>query len=298
MAYPVDGRTLLSSHTIGELSTTRPTRLAPAHALGGLGKSGDRNASSRGYAVLTAFSLGRERDVRDIVRVDTLAQRSGARSGVRSLSSALRNTNRGISMVDVAKEGLTEIRAKLDELLALATEAKDGPIVGEDRTRFIERFEQLKVDIDNISATTRFDGKPLIDGTLEGKPISLNVGTKGSSADIVKLDFEGAGSKALGVQPLDVNTQSGADLAETMLKFILDDFDQSHLGHANSKREILGAIAGQRSAGRSRANEQRFELANVRRKAVSAREFSTRRASAALVVQASIRPALVLQLLA
>ncbi|MFP6686138.1 MAG: hypothetical protein VB934_15580, partial [Polyangiaceae bacterium] len=234
MTYTVDARSLLPNHLIREGSTTRPNRLVPSHALGGLRPGGERDAT-QGNALLQALSLAQNRGQRDGVQVEISLRSSSEQRDAHSLSSALRNTNRGLSMVDTARQAYSSIREKLEEMLSVAQEAKDAPAVGDDRTRLTERFDELKVEIDWLSVSTEYEGRPLLDGSLAKSPVYLNLGTKGATGDELKIDFAAASSKSLGVGVLDVNAQDTAAATETALQGIVATFAQDHQGRADIK---------------------------------------------------------------
>jgi len=296
MTYTVDARSLLPNHLIGEGSTTRPSRLVPSHALGALRPGKDRDAN-QGNALLQALSLAQNRGQRDGVQVEVSLRSSSEQRDAHSLSSALRTTNRGLSMVDTAREGYSSIREKLEEMLSVAQEAKDAPAVGADRVRLAERFDELKIEIDQISVSTEYGGRPLLDGRLVRSPIFLNLGTKGSADDELRIDFGAVSSESLGVTVLDVNAQDMAADTEVALQGIVAAFAQDHQGRADIKFDTLTQIAEKHTASREQASARSRDLGNVRQEALSAREFSSREATAALVVQASIEPAMAQRLL-
>ena len=296
MTYTVDARSLLSNHVIGEVSTTRPNRPVPSHALGGLGP-GEKRDAKQGNTLLRALSLAQSRGQRDGVQLEISLRSSAEQRDAHSLSAALRTTNRGLSIVDTAREGLSSIREKLDEMLSVAQEAKDAASAGDDRLRLTERFEELKVEIDQLSVSTEYGGRPLLDGSLASSPVYLNLGTKGSTNDEFRIDFAAASSENLGVAVLDVNAQASSADTETALQGIVATFAQAHQGRADIQFDTLSRIAGKHTASREQATARSRDRGNVRQEAFSAREFSTREATAALVVQASIEPAMALRLL-
>ncbi len=93
------------------------------------------------------------------------------RSQIRGLNQASRNAQDGISMIQTAEGTLSETQAIGQRMRELAVQSSNGTYTDEDRELINQEFSQLKKEIDRIASDTEFNGKKLLDGTLEGKYI-------------------------------------------------------------------------------------------------------------------------------
>jgi len=104
-----------------------------------------------------------------------LAISENLRGQIRGLRQASRNSNDGISLVQVAEGGLTEISNMLIRLRELGVQAASDTI-GDTERKFLDvEYQQLKSEIQRISEVTRFNGRDLLNGT--GGVIDIQVGT-------------------------------------------------------------------------------------------------------------------------
>lgn len=108
-----------------------------------------------------------------------LAISENLKAQIRGLRQASRNTNDGISLVQVAEGGLNEVSNMLIRLRELAVQAASDTI-GETERKFIDvEYQQLKSEIQRISEVTTFNGRDLLNGT--GGLIDIQVGTHNDS---------------------------------------------------------------------------------------------------------------------
>ncbi len=104
-----------------------------------------------------------------------LAISENLKGQIRGLRQASRNSNDGISLVQVAEGGLTEISNMLVRLRELGVQASSDTI-GDTERKFIDvEYQQLKSEIQRISEVTKFNGRDLLNGT--GGVIDIQVGT-------------------------------------------------------------------------------------------------------------------------
>jgi len=147
------------------------------------------------------------------------------RADIRSLRQDSRNANDGISMVQVAEGGMSEVGNILTRFRELSIQAASDTIGDRERGFINKEFTQLRGEIDRISASTEFNGKKLLMG--EGDKLEIQVGLNNSpeldrfTYDTQKLNTS---SQALGVSDLNTLTKEDAqnnlgkiDSAITML---------------------------------------------------------------------------------
>lgn len=159
----------------------------------------------------------------------------GIIAGVRSYRQALRNTNDGISMVQVAEGGLSEVSGMVTRLRELAIQSASDSIGDKERGHIQKEVSQLKNEINRVSLSTKFGDRVLLDGS--GNTINFQVGIDGDS-DINAISYESSSTNAqlsnLGLDGLDLSAKEQARSA-------LDDLDTAQ-SQVNGFRAGLGAL--------------------------------------------------------
>jgi flagellin len=149
----------------------------------------------------------------------------GLRADLRSLAQARRNTNDGVSLIQVAEGGLSEIGNIMIRLRELAIQSASDTIGVRERGYLNREFTALKDEMDRIALGTEFNGTRLLTGNAEvpeallkdhtRPPLEIQVDKeyypdidgidKPNPLNIIKLDFskmnlmtEGEGSLELG----------------------------------------------------------------------------------------------------
>lgn len=165
----------------------------------------------------------------------------GLKATSRSIQQAVRNSNDGISMVQVAEGGLNEISNIMTRLRELGIQASSDT-VGERERGFINtEVGNLTQEADRISKTTRFGGVNLIDGT--GVKFDFQVGTN-NDEKLDRISYDAQNTNAtidnLGIGGLDFSTKEGAQSALTTI-------DEAQ-AKANGFRAGLGALQNRLSS--------------------------------------------------
>lgn len=107
------------------------------------------------------------------------------RAQIRGLGQASRNAQDGISMIQTAEGALSESQAIAQRMRELAVQSSNGTYTDDDRELINREFDRLKHEVDRIATDTEFNGKKLLDGTLQGKVIHNNgVQQLGGNGDI------------------------------------------------------------------------------------------------------------------
>ena len=95
-----------------------------------------------------------------------LAISEGLRSDIRTLRQAVRNSNDGVSLINIAEGALNEQGGMLIRLRELASQAATGTTGSTERATIQLEFNALRNEIDRITHTTVFNDQKLIDGSL------------------------------------------------------------------------------------------------------------------------------------
>ncbi len=164
-----------------------------------------------------------------------LAISENLRAQIRGYRQAKRNSQDGISLIQVTEGGLNEISNMLIRLRELGIQAASDTI-GDTERQFTDReFQALKQEIDRVANVTSFNGTPLLNGKsgifeiqvgIQNNPILDRVVYNGERSDAT-LDALKLGGES-------VATKQGAQLSLA----VIDD----SLIRVNSIRADLGAM--------------------------------------------------------
>lgn len=140
-----------------------------------------------------------------------LAISESLKGQIRGLKQAWRNSQDGVSMIQVAEGGLQEIGNILIRLRELGVQAASDTIGPVERQLCNVEYQQMLDEIDRIADSTEFNGTPLLSGT--GAVLDFQVGTR-NDPNIDRLSFDAskadANSAALGVNLTSVADKASA----------------------------------------------------------------------------------------
>lgn len=136
-----------------------------------------------------------------------LAISENLKAQIRGLGQAERNAQDGISLVQIAEGGLSEISNILIRLRELAVQAASDTIGPTERKFLNVEFEQLVAETDRIANSTEFNRVPLLNGT--GAVFDIQIGTRNDPLSD-RLTFD-ASSADVNVAALGLNLASVAD---------------------------------------------------------------------------------------
>lgn len=106
------------------------------------------------------------------------------RGQVKGLNQAVRNSQDGISMIQTAEGALNETHSILQRMRELAVQGANDTLADEDRSTIGDELKELASEIDRIAASTKFNGKALLDGTLTAK---LQIGANTDASETVTV---------------------------------------------------------------------------------------------------------------
>jgi len=161
-------------------------------------------------------------------------------SQVRSLNQAIRNAQDGISVVQTAEGGMNEIHNILTRMRELAQQASTGTLASGDRTALNNEFSDLKSEITRISDTTEFNGLSLLNGTLSGSGVSLQVGINNTANDRIAVSgttFYDIDASSIGLTTTNVSSIDTAANAQSMLSIV-----DSAISLVSTRRGNLGGV--------------------------------------------------------
>lgn len=140
-----------------------------------------------------------------------LAISENLKGQIRSYGQASRNANDGISMVQVAEGGLTEIGNIVTRIRELGIQASSDTVGDKERTYLNMEVGQLKSELDRIAQTTRFGTTNLLDGTAPKFDIQVGI-FNDEFQDRISFDSSeiNATLGTLGLDGVDLSSKSAA----------------------------------------------------------------------------------------
>ncbi|MFK8138290.1 MAG: flagellin [Bdellovibrionales bacterium] len=164
-----------------------------------------------------------------------LALSESLKAQVKGYGVAQRNAMDGQSMVQVAEGGLNEVSNILVRLRELGVQAASDTVGDRERTFLDKEVQQLKLEVDRISQTTKFGTTNLLDGEAGEFSFQIDINND-EFQDRISFDA-GAQSVRLADLSMDGLDYSSKDGAREALE-IIDDAQYTVNGH----RATLGAI--------------------------------------------------------
>lgn len=211
-----------------------------------------------------------------------LAISENLKSGMRSISQAGRNANDGISLIQTAEGGLGEISNILTRMRELGIQSASDTVSDKERSFLDKEVQQLRAEVDRISATTKFGNQELINGN--GKIYDFQVGIN-NNPDADRISFDSGESDAtaanLGIDGFDFSNKEGAQSALEVL-----DEAQSTV---NGFRANLGALQNrlQVTYDNSQTMFENISAANSRIRDTDVAQASSELARNSILLQAS-----------
>ncbi len=164
-----------------------------------------------------------------------LAISENLKAQIRSIRQAKRNADDGISLIQTAEGGLSEISNIVIRLRELSVQAASDTVGDTERSFSDIEFQQLKEEIQRIAESAEFNGRKLLDGS--SGLVEIQVGT-GNDPINDRIRYDGtqvlATLDALGISSEGVSNKQGAQMA-------LSKLDDS-LVKVNGVRAQLGAL--------------------------------------------------------
>ncbi|UYL10060.1 flagellin [Bdellovibrio sp. SKB1291214] len=164
-----------------------------------------------------------------------LAISEGMKSQIRSYSQAQRNANDGISMVQTAEGGLSEVSNILTRMRELGIQASSDTIGDTERGFLDKEVQQLKAESQRITQSTKFGTTKLLDGSGDKYDFQVGIGND-DFADRISFNAgeTDATTASLGIDGFDFSSKTGAQEA-------LEKIDAAQT-KVNGYRANLGAL--------------------------------------------------------
>ena len=229
---------------------------------------------------------------------------------VRGLNQAQRNVQDGISLLQTAEGGLTEIHSILARMRELAVQGANDTLVASDRLNINAEFTQLKAEVTRIASSVNFNGTLVLQNAAS--PVTLQVGANSGSTSQFTIALTnniagttgqvagtGDGLGILDAAQASVTTQALASSSITSLDAAINQVtsNRANIGAMQNRLESasrsIAVAAENTAAANSRVADA--DIASAMSEMVRAQIIQ--QAGISVLAQANQAPSLVLQLL-
>src|SRR5690554_3310907 len=146
-------------------------------------------------------------------------------SQVRGLNQAVRNSNDGVSLAQVAEGALGESGNIVQRMRELAVQAANATNSASDRKALQAEVNQLKQELERIATTTEFNGLNLLDGTFQAQKFqaganenqTISVSITGTRIDSLANNTRDTVASGTGTGSIAISTASGTAPTENNL---------------------------------------------------------------------------------
>ena len=146
------------------------------------------------------------------------------RAQITGLKAASKNVKDGVSLVKTAEGALQEVHDMLNRMDSLATQSANGTYDNEvDRLNLQKEVNSLRSEIDRIADSSNFNGKKLLDGSMDGIKTTNFKAAADTNGNKAAIDLSIAHDKQISVAGAKVDLvvkfgAVGADAASATLK--------------------------------------------------------------------------------
>ena len=221
-------------------------------------------------------------------------------SQIRGIAQAERNANDGVSMLQTAEGGMSEVGNILSRMRELAVQASNGGTLGTTERGYIDNeFQALSDEIDRISNVTQYNGQNLLDGSLATTGADLQVGIFDSANDRITVAIADVRASTIGVASLSLATTGGAQAALTALDTAITNVSTARGSIGAAQNRLTSAVnnLGSMKENFSAANSRIVDVDVAEETAALSRNQTLVQAGVAVLSQANQLPSYALQLL-
>lgn len=229
-----------------------------------------------------------------------LAISENLKAQIRGMKQAWRNSNDGVSLVQIAEGGLNEVSSILIRFRELAIQAASDTI-GDVERKFIDvEYQQLKSELQRISESTQFNGRDLLNGT--GGIFDIQVGVHNDDfKDRISFNTAGANATlaALGLQNETMATKETAQLSIAAVDNAITQVNAIRANFGALQNRLQSVIMNLQIADEnySAANARIRDTDVAEESSALARNTILQQAAVSMIAQANALPQLALKLL-
>ncbi len=188
------------------------TNVSALTALGNLNKVQDNVASSM-QKLSSGFRINKAGD--DAAGLG-ISNQMGA--DIKAMTQASRNAEQAGSVLQIMDGATSNIQTILERMKELAAQSASDTVDAPARTKINSEFSSLSSELDRISATTKFQGASLLDGTFGSK--TTNLGTVDADSTLTAAPSTTHVASAVAVSDADKSKFAGiaGDITATVVK--------------------------------------------------------------------------------
>jgi len=161
-------------------------------------------------------------------------------SQIRGMTVAMRNANDGISMAQTAEAGMGTLTETLQRMRDLAVQAANSAAVSSgDRQKLQTEFNQLGDELQRIITNTEFNGKKILNGSLQGA--NFQIGANTASDNQISVTVSNLLSMSGLNELFGTNRSIGSGAGSAFVRSAIDAIDLA-IGKIDTFRSNLGAI--------------------------------------------------------
>ncbi len=185
------------------------------------------------------------------------------RAQIRSINQAVRNSNDGVSLLQIADGGAANIGGLLSRLRELASQSASGILGSNERSFLDQEFVALRSEIDRISNVTEFNGTKLLSGTGNDS-LSIQIGFRSSANDTLALSLNDLNTGALNLTSTNVSTSQAALAALSNIDSAISAVASARANIGSLQNRLDAAVANLEVAGENlTAAESRIRDADI-----------------------------------
>ncbi|MBF0177900.1 MAG: flagellin FliC [Magnetococcales bacterium] len=214
---------------------------------------------------------------------------------VRGMNMAVRNTNDGISMLQVAEGALDETTNAMQRMRELAVQASNGVLTSTDRDSLNTEFLQLMSEVDRIAVYTKFNNTTLLLGSVAA--MQIQVGQYSGMILSITINCAKAAS-IIGTGSLG-GTGSAAYSAITQLDYAITSIAtiRATIGALQNRFDSVIASLQNTSQNTAAANSRIMDADIAAETATLTKNSILQQAGASILAQANQQPQIALTLL-
>lgn len=158
------------------------------------------------------------------------------------LNMAAKNTQDGISMLNVAEGALNETHAITQKMRELAVQSANDTNTPQEREALNNQFQELVKEINRISTDTEFNTRTLLNGDYKNDPLRLHIGANsGQSMDVFfgDMSWQALLGSNSGRTDLNLLTQESSDAMIGVMDSVMSNVsnERSKIGAYTSRLE-------------------------------------------------------------
>jgi flagellin len=225
---------------------------------------------------------------------------------INGLNQAVRNANDAVSMIQTADGATVEISNMFQRMRELAVQSLNGTNTADDRSALDTEFQALLSEIERVADNTQWNGRNVLDGSVDGTAtfVTFQIGANSSqSVTLAFGDFQTAtGTDSVyeaDISTMDITDETNAGTALTTLTSAINKVNAKRAEFGSTVNRLgyaidnLSNVALNAEASRSRVQDADYgqETSEL------ARTQIIQQAGTAMLAQANALPQTVLALL-